>query len=101
MSSAAPFHTVHILPVSGSSTAQTFNRFYNQAEAESPLASQFAQQLQQNKFGQLDADSLPSSGVGPQLSADVEKRAAIKEAFVWSWEAYEKHAWGSDEVSRL
>jgi mannosyl-oligosaccharide alpha-1,2-mannosidase len=61
------------------------------------LASDFAQTLQQNKFGHLDPDVLPS-GVGPKLVADEKRKAAVKEAFVWSWNAYEKYAWGSDEV---
>lgn len=39
------------------------------------------------------------SGVGPKLVPDETRKAAIKEAFVWSWDAYEKHAWGDDEVS--
>lgn len=75
---------------------QTYNRFFK-ADPETPLASQFAQTLQQNRFGQLDADVLPS-GVGPKLVADEDRKAAVKEAFVWSWDAYEKHAWGDDEV---
>ncbi|ORY35384.1 glycoside hydrolase [Naematelia encephala] len=37
----------------------------------------------------------------PKLSADVEKREEIREAFEWSWRAYEKHAWGDDEFHPL
>ncbi|ORX38652.1 putative endoplasmic reticulum mannosyl-oligosaccharide 1,2-alpha-mannosidase [Kockovaella imperatae] len=36
-----------------------------------------------------------------RLPADVEKRDEIKEAFAWSWTAYEKHAWGDDEFHPL
>lgn len=35
------------------------------------------------------------------MVADEERKAAVKEAFVWSWDAYEKYAWGSDEVCPL
>jgi hypothetical protein len=35
------------------------------------------------------------------LVADEKRRAAIKEAFVWSFEAYEKYAWGDDELQPL
>ncbi|CED83787.1 glycoside hydrolase family 47 protein [Phaffia rhodozyma] len=33
----------------------------------------------------------------PVLTADVEKRDAIKEAFLHSWHAYERDAWGNDD----
>lgn len=29
----------------------------------------------------------------------MERRQAVREAFEWSWSAYERDAWGSDEVS--
>ena len=67
---------------------------------DTPLDPQFAQTLQSNKFGHLDTDTLPASG-GPRLVADEKRRAAIKEAFVWSFEAYEKYAWGDDELQPL
>ena len=67
---------------------------------DTPLDPQFAQTLQSNKFGHLDTDTLPASG-GPKLVADEKRRAAIKEAFVWSFEAYEKYAWGDDELQPL
>jgi len=67
---------------------------------DAPLDPQFAQTLQSNKFGHLDTDTLPASG-GPKLVADKKRRAAIKEAFVWSFEAYEKYAWGDDELQPL
>jgi hypothetical protein len=67
---------------------------------DTPLDPQFAQTLQSNKFGHLDTDTLPASG-GPKLVADEQRRAAIKEAFVWSFEAYEKYAWGDDELQPL
>jgi hypothetical protein len=34
----------------------------------------------------------------PTLTADVEKQEAVKEAFLWSWNAYKEHAWGSDTL---
>jgi len=44
---------------------------------------------------------LPLSPVGGlRLKADLTKRDKIKEAFEWSWSAYEKHAFGDDEVRR-
>ncbi|WVQ99884.1 hypothetical protein IAU59_007027 [Kwoniella sp. CBS 9459] len=54
-----------------------------------------------SKFGKLLPDELPSPGGGLQLKADVEKRDAIKEAFEWSWHAYETYGWGADEFSPL
>lgn len=35
------------------------------------------------------------------MVADEKRRAAIKEAFVWSFGAYEKYAWGDDELQPL
>ncbi|WWC93648.1 hypothetical protein V866_000483 [Kwoniella sp. B9012] len=58
------------------------------------------------KFGKKNQQSLISSEIpspvgGIKLEADVEKRQAVKDAFIWSWNAYEKYAWGSDEFSPL
>jgi hypothetical protein len=78
---------------------QLYNRDHTPIP-DTPLDPQFAQTLQSNKFGHLDTDTLPASG-GPKLVADEERRAAIKEAFVWSFEAYEKYAWGDDELQPL
>lgn len=33
------------------------------------------------------------------MTADVKQRDKIREAFEWSWSAYETHAFGDDEVS--
>ena len=44
-----------------------------------------------------DPSHLPTGPPG-HLAADVEKRETVKEAFKWSWDAYEKHAFGADEV---
>ena len=35
------------------------------------------------------------------LDADVPKRDAVREAFQWSWDAYERYAWGDDECHPL
>lgn len=54
------------------------------------------------RFGPLDTSTLPASSGGGgrlRLEADVQKREEVREAFAWSWAAYEKHAWGSDEVN--
>ncbi|WWC71716.1 uncharacterized protein I206_105674 [Kwoniella pini CBS 10737] len=58
-----------------------------------------------SKFGKK-GNSVSSGEVfspigGIKLKADVEKRKAVKDAFIWSWNAYEKHAWGADEFSPL
>lgn len=34
----------------------------------------------------------------PRLAADVEKREAVKEAFLHSWRPYKEHAWGQDTL---
>ena len=31
----------------------------------------------------------------------MERRAAVRDEFVWSWRAYEAHAWGRDELRPL
>nr|XP_019044540.1 mannosyl-oligosaccharide alpha-1,2-mannosidase [Kwoniella bestiolae CBS 10118]OCF23470.1 mannosyl-oligosaccharide alpha-1,2-mannosidase [Kwoniella bestiolae CBS 10118] len=58
-----------------------------------------------SKFGkksqQLFSSEQSSPMGGIKLKADVQKKKAIKDAFIWSWNAYEKHAWGSDEFSPL
>ncbi|EIW67442.1 hypothetical protein TREMEDRAFT_33664 [Tremella mesenterica DSM 1558] len=55
-------------------------------------------------------DILPASGRSilkpfirgvQHLPADVEKREEVREAFQWSWTAYERHAWGADEFHPL
>jgi mannosyl-oligosaccharide alpha-1,2-mannosidase len=80
---------------------QAFTGYYKPTPAgDAPLASDFTQTLKANKFGRLDTDDLPSR-VGPKLEADKKRRAAIKEAFEWSWDAYEKHAWGDDELQPI
>lgn len=37
----------------------------------------------------------------PQNGEDAEKRAAVREAFTQSWDAYARHAWGLDEFHPL
>ncbi|WWD18947.1 hypothetical protein CI109_103403 [Kwoniella shandongensis] len=67
---------------------------------EAPIAPQI-RLPGSSRFGTLKPSELPSNAGGLKLSADVEKREAVKEAFEWSWHAYEKHAWGSDEFQPL
>ncbi|WVO17718.1 hypothetical protein L204_105416 [Cryptococcus depauperatus] len=54
-----------------------------------------------SKFGSLKTSELPSLSPGDKLFADVKKRSAVKEAFEWSWHAYEEHAFGADEYQPL
>ncbi|KIR99692.1 mannosyl-oligosaccharide alpha-1,2-mannosidase [Cryptococcus deuterogattii 2001/935-1] len=54
-----------------------------------------------SKFGSIKPSDLPKFNLGTKLEADNEKREAVKEAFEWSWHAYEKHAWGADEYQPL
>ncbi|KAL7423492.1 mannosyl-oligosaccharide alpha-1,2-mannosidase [Cryptotrichosporon argae] len=49
------------------------------------------------RFGSLKPGEVPSGVGGLKLAADVGKRDKIKEAFEWSWLAYEEHALGADE----
>ncbi|KAH7824311.1 1,2-alpha-mannosidase [Monocercomonoides exilis] len=42
--------------------------------------------------------SLPNTTVNQQ---DIKRRDAIKNAFVYAWDAYKLHAWGSDELFPL
>ena len=51
-----------------------------------------------SRWGNPNPLHLPHSMPG-HLSADIAKREEVKEAFQWSWAAYEAHAWGDDEVS--
>ncbi|WWC63138.1 uncharacterized protein I303_105738 [Kwoniella dejecticola CBS 10117] len=53
------------------------------------------------KGGALSSEELFSPIGGIKLKADEEKRKAVKDAFIWSWDAYEKYAWGADEFSPL
>ncbi|OCF38271.1 mannosyl-oligosaccharide alpha-1,2-mannosidase [Kwoniella heveanensis CBS 569] len=72
------------------------------SESPSDLASKTTANIPgKSKFGKLLPDELPSPNGGLRLKADVEKRDAIKEAFEWSWHAYEKYGWGADEFSPL
>nr|ACZ80670.1 putative mannosyl-oligosaccharide 1,2-alpha-mannosidase protein [Cryptococcus depauperatus] len=57
--------------------------------------------LATSKFGSLKTSELPSLSPGDKLFADVKKRSAVKEAFEWSWHAYEEHAFGADEYQPL
>ena len=55
-----------------------------------------------SRFGTLQPGDIPATPSGGlKLSADIAKRDAIREAFEWSWSAYEKHAFGADEVGEL
>ncbi|OXH31367.1 mannosyl-oligosaccharide alpha-1,2-mannosidase [Cryptococcus neoformans] len=54
-----------------------------------------------SKFGTIKPSDLPKTNLSTKLEADIEKREAVKEAFEWSWHAYEKHAWGADEYQPL
>ncbi|WVQ81946.1 hypothetical protein IAT38_004073 [Cryptococcus sp. DSM 104549] len=54
-----------------------------------------------SKFGIIKPSELPSGIGGLKLTADVEKRDAIKEAFEWSWHSYEEHAYGADEYQPI
>ncbi|OWZ42101.1 mannosyl-oligosaccharide alpha-1,2-mannosidase [Cryptococcus neoformans c45] len=54
-----------------------------------------------SKFGTIKPSDLPKTNLSTKLEADIEKREAVKEAFEWSWRAYEKHAWGADEYQPL
>ena len=49
--------------------------------------------------GSQFGDLTPSPLGGLRLDADEAKREKIREAFEWSWSAYESHAFGDDEVS--
>ncbi|KAK4687507.1 hypothetical protein P7C73_g2619, partial [Tremellales sp. Uapishka_1] len=53
------------------------------------------------KFGYLKPGEIPSGVGGLKLEADVKKRETIKEAFEWSWNAYEKYGFGADEFHPL
>ncbi|TXT10818.1 hypothetical protein VHUM_02323 [Vanrija humicola] len=54
------------------------------------------------RFGRLEASDRPTvSPTKLHLDADVEKRDAVREAFDWSWKAYERCAMGADELHPL
>ena len=54
------------------------------------------------RFGGVQPGDFPASPLGGlQLNADEAKREKIREAFEWSWSAYESHAFGDDEVSLI
>jgi len=51
------------------------------------------------RWGALRPEDLPLPlNQRGKIVADEDKRAEVKEAFEWSWAAYERDAWGSDEV---
>ena len=54
------------------------------------------------RWGALRPEDLPLPlDQRGKIVADKSKRAEVKEAFEWSWAAYERDAWGSDEVRSL
>lgn len=77
---------------------KTTSHLFRQPSTPSPSSEVRATKLPGMRFGSIKPDELPYSSSSPTLDADVEKRDQIREAFDWSWGAYERYAWGSDEV---
>ncbi|BEJ12701.1 hypothetical protein CspHIS471_0211610 [Cutaneotrichosporon sp. HIS471] len=63
---------------------------------------QMQMQLPGLRFGYLAEEDIPRvSPVKLHLEADEAKREAVRDAFKWSWDAYEKCAFGMDELHPL